>query len=60
MVKSWTIPAMASPSIPKLGQGVVFQTLDENEQFPVLSFSMTVPDYLRRRLRKLVRIKFSF
>jgi hypothetical protein len=56
----WTIPSMAPPAIPVLGNGLVFQTLGSDERVPVLAFSMTVPSYLRRRLRNLIRFEFSF
>lgn len=60
MSRSWTIPSMASPAIPKMGQGVVFQAMKSSEHFPVLSFSMKLPKYLRKRLRVLVQYQFLF
>ena len=60
MHHSWTIPSMAPPAIPGLGLGVVFQTLTAKSPVPVLAFSMTVPSYQRRKLRKLIRYEFSF
>lgn len=60
MQKSWTIPSMAPPAIPKLGHGVVFQSLASSELFPVLAFSMTVPSYLRRKLNVLVQYEFAY
>ena len=35
--------------------GIVFQTIASSKHLPVLAFSMSVPDYIRRRLSCLVR-----
>lgn len=57
MTLPWTIPSMAPPAVPKLGNGVVFQTVPSTDLIPILSFSTDVPNYIRRRLRALVRLK---
>jgi len=60
MTTSWTIPSMAPPAVPGNGQGLVFQILPSAQPVPILAFSMTVPSYLRRKLRKLVRFEFCY
>gem|GEM_PF-3197049 len=60
MSNTWTIPTMAQPTVPIFGDGIVFQACSTSEQCPVLAFSMTLPSYLRRRLRTLIQYEFSF
>jgi hypothetical protein len=53
MMIPWTIPSMAPPPVPKLGAGVVFQSVPSRDLIPVLSFSMAAAAYYRRRFNSV-------